>query len=694
MPTPTQRSGLHAAQASQNPRQLARQSVRPTARQSALLASLTLALGLALSSAMPAAHAQEREPVYSPDRGAAAPAVDAQEADWPARVGRIAEVQGGVRLLDRDENDWVAATVNRPVTSGDQFSTPPGGRLEISIGSSTLRLDGDSELVLQRLDDDAVVLQLRRGSLAVQAVSAEMAAQIEVHTREGRFRPREPGSYRIDRRDDASHATAWRGTLRFEGSDSLLVVGRGQHAEIWLEGRTTHYRWAEDWRDDFAAWVARDEQAYARSESARYVSPEMTGWQDLDRHGHWETHPEYGALWVPTVVPVGWAPYRSGHWTWIAPWGWTWIDDARWGFAPFHYGRWVHYNRRWCWVPGHRSVRPVYSPALVAWIGGGRVSVGIGGSIGWVPLGPRDVYHRHRGPDRAHDRDRDGRPDRGHDRGADRQPVPAAPRVPAGPIMYSNQRVPGAVTTIAPDAFAGRRVVPVVGASGSAALRSAVISAPVTTVAPPPAPPRAARREPADDGPRVVAPPSGRQAVPDMGRAPVPDQRRTPGPDMGRAPAPDMGRAPAPVAPFTERVPAPERAATPRVPEGDADQERSRGRVRGDGPNPFAGQRGTDGRGEGARAPIGTPAAPPAPAPAAAPAAVAPPPPTPVPAAPRMAPPLSAPPPVTAPPRTPADAPRGQPPARERERERDDDRGGRQRGGEPRENLRERGQSR
>ena len=684
MPTPTQQSGLRAAIARQAP------------RQPALLASLTLALALPL--AMPAAQAQEREPVYSPDRGAAGPAMpapgDVQEAQWPARVGRIAEGQGGVRMLDRDENDWVTATINRPVTSGDQFATPPGARLEISIGSSTLRLDGDTELVLQRLDDDAVVLQLRRGSLAVQAVSAEMAAQIEVHTREGRFRLREPGSYRIDRRDDASHATAWRGTLRFEGSDSLLVVGRGQHAEIWLEGRTTHYRWAEDWRDDFAAWVARDEEAYARSESARYVSPEMTGWQDLDRHGRWETHAEYGALWIPTVVPVGWAPYRSGHWAWIAPWGWTWIDDARWGFAPFHYGRWVHYNRRWCWVPGHRAVRPVYSPALVAWIGGGRVSVGIGGSIGWVPLGPRDVYHRHRGPDRAHDRDRDGRPDRGHDRGADRQPVPAAPRVPAGPIMYSNQRVPGAVTTIAPDAFAGRRVVPVVGASGSAALRSAVISAPVTTVAPPPAPPRVARREPADDGPRVVAPPLGRQAVPDTGRAPVPDQRLAPRPDMGRTPAPDMGRAPAPVAPFTERVPAPERAATPRVPEGDADQERSRGRVRGEGPNPFAGHRGTDSRGEGVRAPIGTPAAPPSPAPAAAPAAVASPPPTPVPAAPRVAPPMSAPPPVTAPPRTPADAPRGQPPARERERERDDDRGGRQRGGEPRENLRERGQSR
>jgi hypothetical protein len=676
MPTPTLCTGLSAA----------------LRRHPSLLAGLALAL----APLAPAVHAQEREPVYSPDRGTATAAPgtqpDTQEAEWPARVGRIADVQGSARTLDRDDNEWVAATVNRPVTSGDQFATQPGSRLEISIGSSTLRLDGDTEVVLQRLDDDAVVLHLRRGSLGVQAVSAEMAAQIEVHTREGRFRPREPGSYRIDHRDDTSHATAWRGTLRFEGSDSLLVVGRGQHAEIWLEGRATHYRWTEEQRDDFAAWVARGEQAYARSESARYVSPEMTGWQELDRNGHWETHPEYGAVWAPTVVPVGWAPYRSGHWAWIAPWGWTWIDDARWGFAPFHYGRWVHYNRRWCWVPGQRSVRPVYSPALVAWIGGGRVSVGIGGSVGWVPLGPRDVYHRHRAPDRGHDRDRDGRRDRGPERGPDRQPVPAAPRtVPSGPVMYSNQRVPGAVTTIAPDAFAGRRVVPVIGATGSASGRGTVVSAPVTAVAPPPAPPRVATRDP-DGGRRVATPP------------------------FGREPVPDAGRVATPAAPLVERtpMPAPERAATPprgtpqttRSADAEPDHERRRGRGQGDGPSPQPGHRGGDVRNETGRAPFSAPppaAAPPSPAPMpaaprAAPPPVAPPPvatpPAPVPAAPRAAPPPAAAPPAAAPPRTPAEAPRGQPPSRERERERDDDRSGRQRGPEPRENMRERGQSR
>jgi hypothetical protein len=40
--------------------------------------------------------------------------------------------------------------------------------------------------------------------------------------------------------------------------------------------------------------------------------------------------------------------------------------------------------------------RPVYAPALVAWVGGPHVSIGVsvgsGPPIGWFPLGPREVY--------------------------------------------------------------------------------------------------------------------------------------------------------------------------------------------------------------------------------------------------------------------------------------------------------------
>ncbi|HTU64412.1 MAG TPA: DUF6600 domain-containing protein, partial [Steroidobacteraceae bacterium] len=117
-------------------------------------------------------------------------------------------------------------------------------------------------------------------------------------------------------------------------------------------------------------------------------------YEDLDDNGSWSNEPEYGYVWTPSRVAVDWSPYRYGRWVWVSPWGWTWIDDAPWGYAPFHYGRWAHVRERWCWVPGPRHVRAVYAPALVGWVGspGVSVSVSIGSGVGWFPLGPREVY--------------------------------------------------------------------------------------------------------------------------------------------------------------------------------------------------------------------------------------------------------------------------------------------------------------
>ena len=121
-------------------------------------------------------------------------------------------------------------------------------------------------------------------------------------------------------------------------------------------------------------------------------------------NGTWATTPDYGPVWTPTSVPAGWAPYRYGQWTWIAPWGWTWVDSAPWGFAPFHYGRWVYYGGGWGWSPGPLGYwNPYYAPALVGWIGGpgfgigfgwgGGWGFGIGIGFGWYPLGWGAPYY-------------------------------------------------------------------------------------------------------------------------------------------------------------------------------------------------------------------------------------------------------------------------------------------------------------
>ena len=111
----------------------------------------------------------------------------------------------------------------------------------------------------------------------------------------------------------------------------------------------------------------------------------MYGTQELERYGSWRVAESYGPVWTPTAVPAGWVPYSTGRWIWDPVYGWTWLDDAPWGWAPYHHGRWVFLGNAWVWAPGPRIVRPVYSPALVVFLGG--VSVSIGRPVAWAPLG-------------------------------------------------------------------------------------------------------------------------------------------------------------------------------------------------------------------------------------------------------------------------------------------------------------------
>jgi hypothetical protein len=329
--------------------------------------------------------------------GASAQDRDPPDADDPpGRVGRLSEMTGQVWLYSPSAGEWLEATRNRPVTSGDRLATDGAARAELRIGSTTLWLDSGTELEIVRLDDSRIELYLHDGSVAARLRSREAVGEFELRTDEGVFRAQRTGRYRVDRVDEASHLTVISGQAVYEGPGSALTVYGGQRAEFWLDaGNAAQYSLTEPKRDAFAAWNNTRDRSDDRSASTRYVSPEMTGVEDLDRHGRWEQSDEYGALWIPRAVPVGWAPYSTGHWVWISPWGWTWVDDAPWGFAPFHYGRWVYYRSNWCWTPGTRVHRPVYAPALVAWVGGPRVSVSVsvgGPVVGWFPLAPREVY--------------------------------------------------------------------------------------------------------------------------------------------------------------------------------------------------------------------------------------------------------------------------------------------------------------
>jgi len=316
------------------------------------------------------------------------------QADPPARVGRLALVENGVNFrVDRDDEGG-PASINWPISSGALLESERRGRAEVWVGSTAFRLAGGTSLAFPVLDDREVSLQLLRGTLAVSILDPEQSNDVTVQTPEGRIRFATPGRFRIDVFSDHTELTAQAGQAVFNDGERNTPVRAGQKASLYAG---EPLRSAADYdRDAFDYWVAERENAALASQSRRHVSPAMTGYQDLDAYGDWQAQTEYGAVWYPRSVADDWAPYRVGRWVWVAPWGWTWVDQAPWGFAPFHYGRWVQVRGRWGWAPGSYVARPVYAPALVAWIGNpgwsASFSFGAAPAVGWFPLAPREVY--------------------------------------------------------------------------------------------------------------------------------------------------------------------------------------------------------------------------------------------------------------------------------------------------------------
>jgi hypothetical protein len=323
----------------------------------------------------------------------------AQEAvvDPPGRVARLSYIDGDVSMAPADSEDWADAVLNRPLTSGDKLALGADGRAELQVGSATIHLDRDSAFSFVELDDDVLQMSVTEGAATIGVRSLGEKETIQIETPNATVFLRHPGEYHleVDQSGDRTIIKARSGEAEVVGGSKASYLVRANQEGVFtgLENLTSKIDPIAP-RTAFESWANDRDRRDERSASARYVSPEVIGYEDLDDDGEWIEEPSYGHVWRPIYVASDWAPYRYGRWGWVSPWGWTWIDDARWGFAPFHYGRWAHLRNRWCWVPGPRHLRPVYAPALVGWVGGPSVSVSLsfGSGVGWYPLAPREIY--------------------------------------------------------------------------------------------------------------------------------------------------------------------------------------------------------------------------------------------------------------------------------------------------------------
>lgn len=401
----------------------------------------------------------------------------AAAADPPSRVARLSYLTGSVSFRPATLDDWGPVTLNYPLTTGDHLWTDEGAQAELHVGASVIRLAPETAFSFLNLDDRTVQVRLAEGSLDVHVRDLGDDEAFEIDTPGAAVSLLRPGVYRVDVQPDGREArvTVRDGQAEVAGSGTVFTVYAGQVASL---SGTDYLAYDIDRAgplDGWERWCRDRDVREDRSLSLRYVSRDYIGYEDLDDYGTWRSVPEYGDVWQPTVVRAGWAPYRHGHWAWVEPWGWTWIDAAPWGFAPFHYGRWAYVTGIWVWVPGRGIARPVYAPALVAFVGGHDWSFsfafGVRPAVAWFPLAPGEIYvpAYHVTP--------------GYLRNVNVTNVNITSinvaSVNVRNVSYANRAVTGAVTAVPRDAFVTARGAAWVSAvvSPRVALQSAVVGA-------------------------------------------------------------------------------------------------------------------------------------------------------------------------------------------------------------------------
>jgi len=343
--------------------------------------TLTAVIAFAAATLIPQVRGQNTDDYYDP----------------PDRAARLSWIERNVSFQPGGVDDWIPASLNRPLTTGDRLWTEAGARAEVHIGTAAFRLNGRTNFTFLNLSDGVAQVELSAGTLSVRVRNLASQENIEIDTPQAAFALLQPGDYRIEVNDqgDASIFTVRAGEAEALAGDQVFPMRARDQIVVTEDNRGPAFnRRTAPVADVFDNWCQQRDRREDMSVSARYVSRDIPGYADLDGQGDWSQDPQYSAVWMPRVA-ADWAPYRDGHWAWIEPWGWTWEDDAPWGYAPFHYGRWVSIRNRWGWVPGPVVARPVYAPALVAWVGGAGFSIGVsvgGPPVGWFPLAPREVW--------------------------------------------------------------------------------------------------------------------------------------------------------------------------------------------------------------------------------------------------------------------------------------------------------------
>jgi hypothetical protein len=282
-------------------------------------------------------------------------------AESKARIVRLSEVQGGVKMDRGGGQGFEKAFLNMPVIEGSKLKTGSEGRAEVEFeDGSVLRLvpDSDVNFTALSLGDDGQKVN------AFELVDGTV--YVNVHPKKGdRFTLNfghesvtltEAAHFRVNLGDIDATLAVFDGNLHVAGRAGEVEVGKKHSVTFDLDNNDKYAlnkNYEEQPYDKWDKEQSEYQDRYA-SNGHNISSPYAYGMSDLNYYGNYTMIPGYGWGWQPYFIDASWSPFLDGAWMWYPGYGYLWVSAYPWGWMPYMYGNWAFApGYGWFWQPGY-----------------------------------------------------------------------------------------------------------------------------------------------------------------------------------------------------------------------------------------------------------------------------------------------------------------------------------------------------
>jgi len=294
-------------------------------------------------------------------------------ADSQARVVRLSQVQGDVKIDRNLGQSYEKAFLNLPITQGVKLQTNSDARAEIEFeDGSTLRLTPNTVIEfpqLSLLDSGAKVsaVHLQEGTAYVNFTGAKDDEFTLTFAHE-KISLAHPAHLRIEMANVTGTVAVFKGDAQIEGDSRTVAVSKNRTATFDLTDGDRSILAKDVEPDPFDAWDKQQDQYHQQYASKSYssYSPYAYGTSDLNYYGNFFNAPGYGTVWQPYFAGAGWDPFMNGAWAFSPGFGYGWVSGYPWGWTPYHYGSWAYLpTYGWAWQPGGTWVAGYSTPRII-----------------------------------------------------------------------------------------------------------------------------------------------------------------------------------------------------------------------------------------------------------------------------------------------------------------------------------------